>query len=156
MSGPAWLWGNRRPASFWVGLVAGWAIIVVGAVGVVREAADTHPGDLAGWVIGSALVHDGVWAVGAALVAVVVGRLVPARFRPLVLAGLAATGLVVLISWPLLTRYGERPGTPSGLPLDYRPNVVGVVAVIWLAVAVAGVRRARRTSVPRPVPGRAP
>jgi hypothetical protein len=135
--------------AFWVGLVVGGAVMAVGVRGVLDQAAGTDPGALLVWVVGADLVHDLVLAPVAILVGWLVGRRVRGPWRAPVQAALVASGIVLLVGWPLLRGYGRdtRPDNPTVAPLDYSTAVLTVLAVVWVgALAWGGVRtwRARR------------
>ena len=121
----------------WIGLAAGVPIMAWGVRGIVEDSAQTHPGELARWVLGSALVHDAVVLPIVVTVAVVARRVTPARRWPVVRWALATTGVVGLVSWPFVRGYGRSAGNPSLLPRDYAAGVVAAVAVVWLVAGVA-------------------
>ena len=55
----------------------------------------------------------------------------PRWARGPVTAAVAASGVVLVFSYPLLRHFGRRADNPSILPLDYPRNVAVVLAVIW-------------------------
>lgn len=65
----------------------------------------------------------------------VVVALLPRRLRAPILAGLGASAVVLLVSWPLLGGSGRRRDNPTILPRDYTTSVLVVLAVIWVAAA---------------------
>ena len=143
-----------------VGLALGLPVVAYGGRGVLVDGDRTHPAELAGWVVGSALVHDLV------LVPLVVAggwaarRFTPTRLWPMVRAGLGATGVLALVAWPYVRGYGQDPGNPSLLPRDYGAGLAAAIGLVWVAVTAwalaATVRgrahRAARTPRP-PAPG---
>ncbi|MGH9191534.1 MAG: hypothetical protein ACRDZ0_03555 [Acidimicrobiales bacterium] len=118
-----------------IGLALGLPIIGYGLRGAIVDAADTHPSELARWVIGSALVHDLVLVPVAAAIALLVHRFTPRRAWPPVRTGLAATGVLALVGWPFVRGYGDDPTNPSVLPRNYGAGLAAAVGVVWLAVA---------------------
>jgi predicted anti-sigma-YlaC factor YlaD len=118
-----------------VGLVLGVPVIGYGLRGALVDAGDTHPTELARWVIGAALVHDLVVVPVVAAVALLVRRFTPRRAWPPVRAGLAATGIFVAVGWPFVRGYGRDQTNPSLLPRNYGAGLAAAVGVIWLAVA---------------------
>ena len=136
---------SARGALFWIGVAGGWAVIAWGAVGALENDVDTNPPHLAAWVLGTLVVHDTVWAAGVVLAGWVTARRVPSRGRASVRVGLAATALLALLTWPQIRGYGERPATPSALPLDYTRNASIALGIIWVAVAVSVALRRRPT-----------
>jgi hypothetical protein len=119
-----------------VGLAAGVPVIGYGLRGAIVDASDTHPWELARWVIGVAVVHDLLVVPVAIGVALVARRLSPAWAWPPMRAGLAATGVLGLVGWPFVRGYGEDPTNPSLLPRNYGAGLAAAVGMVWLAVAV--------------------
>jgi hypothetical protein len=126
-----------------VGLVLGLPILAVGIRGVLVDAADTHPVELAGWIVGAAAVHDLVLAPVVVAVGGQAGRLPVALQRPLRFAVLATASLV-LIGWPLVRGYGRSGSVPSLLPRDYGRGLAVAVGVVWLVAVGAAAVAARR------------
>jgi hypothetical protein len=124
-----------------VGLALGVPVIGYGLRGAIVDADDTHPWELARWVIGSALVHDLLVVPLAACAALVARRLAPAWAWPPIRAGLAATGVLGLVGWPFVRGYGEDPTNPSLLPRNYGAGLAAALGVVWLTVALWGVWR---------------
>ncbi|MGH9230620.1 MAG: hypothetical protein ACRD07_18160 [Acidimicrobiales bacterium] len=118
-----------------IGLALGLPIIGYGLRGAIVDAADTHPPELAGWVIGAALVHDLVVVPAAAAIALSAHRFAPKRAWPPVRAGLAATGILTLVAWPFVRGYGHDPTNASLLPRNYGAGLAAAIGVVWLAVA---------------------
>lgn len=101
------------------------------------------------WFLGGLAFHDFVLVPAVLAAGLLVRRAVPAAVRGPAQAGLLASAALVLVSVPVLTGYGRaaQPGNASVLPLDYVPNLLGVLALVWAVttvVAVAAVLRARR------------
>ena len=135
---------SERGRLFWIGLAGGWAVIAWSVVGALRNEVDTNPPHLAAWVIGTLIVHDAVWATGVVLAGWVTARRLAPAVRVPVRVGLAISALLALLTWPQVRGYGERPATPSALPLDYTRNAAVALGVIWVAVAVAVLVTLRR------------
>ena len=135
---------DRGPA-FWAGLTVGWAIMAFGIWGFVDHASATHPHRTVWWILGSAVAHDALVAPVVTLVGLALAALLPRGVRGPVAVGVAATGVVLAFSYPLLRHFGRRADNPSLLPLDYPRNVTLVLVLVWVVVAaVVVVRRARR------------
>jgi len=130
----------RRGLAFWSGLVVGAAVMTYGVVGLLGASAATQPDDLARFFIGAGVVHDAVLAPVVVVVGWLLARALPPWVRPPVWFALAATGVLVAFSWPLVRGWGRRDANPSLLPFDYGRNLVVAVAVIW-GVALADVVR---------------
>jgi hypothetical protein len=130
-----------------VGLVLGLPIIAYGVRGVLVDAADTEPAELATWIVTSAVVNDLLLVPVVLGVGVVAHRLVPPVAWPAVRAGLIVTGALCLVAWPFVRGYGRDPSIPSLLNRNYGAGLAAALAVVWagvamwLAVAVASRRR---------------
>ena len=150
---------QRVGAGFWVALAGGWALIGYGIALLVRGGGAGRVRDVGVWIVGLDLAHDLVLAPLTLLLAVAVSRVVGPRVaRGPLLAGLGATTVVLLLSWPLLGRYGADPRNPTVLPLDYPVAVATVLAVVWglvVAVIAARVVVARSSSGPHGIETRA-
>ena len=138
-----------RGAWFWAGLILGWAVMGFGLAGLLGDAADTHPGDLARWFVSSALAHDTLVAPVVCGAGWLLARVVPPLVRAPVTGGLVVSGAVALYAWPFLRGYGLRPDNPSALPLDYATGLATVLAAVWLVCGALAVRCWRRA---RPAP----
>jgi hypothetical protein len=132
-----------------IGLALGLPVIGYGLRGAIVDAADTHPAELARWVIGTALIHDLVVVPVAAAVALVVRRYTPARAWPPVRSGLAATAMLALVGWPFVRGYGDDPTNPSLLPRNYGAGLAAAIGVVWLAVATWAAWRHGRARLTR-------
>jgi hypothetical protein len=131
---------DHRGVAFWIGLVAGGGLMAYGIVGMLGASAATQPDNLAAFLLGAGIVHDAFIAPAVVIVGWLVTRLLPPLARVPVWFALAATGLLVTFTWPLVRAWGRRIANPSLLPYDYGRNVVIGVAVIW-AVALAEIVR---------------
>jgi hypothetical protein len=123
---------QRRGVGFWLGLVVGWATMGFGLAGLLSEADDTRPGDLARWFLGGAVAHDALAAPVVCGAGWLLARAVPRSVRAPVAGGLVVTAAVVLYGWPFLRGYGLSPDNPSALPLDYAAGLATVLAAVWL------------------------
>jgi hypothetical protein len=132
---------DRRGISFWLGLLAGSGLMAYGIVGMLGASAATQPQNLTGFLLGAAIVHDAVIAPTVIVLGWLVTRVVPPIARVPVWFGLAASGLLIAFTWPLVRGWGRRSANPSLLPFDYGRNVVIGVAVIWVVALAEIVRR---------------
>jgi hypothetical protein len=139
--------GGPGGPRFWVGVVVGWAVMVVAAGGVVRDGwLGDRPLDVARWVVGTGVVHDAVLLPAVASVGWLLGRLLPSAVRGPVRGTAAVSGMVVLFAYPLWRGFGRREANRSILPLDYAVTVAAVVTAVWavgLVVIVVRVARIR-------------
>lgn len=128
----------------WVGLVVGWAVVGFATWGMLGDADLTNPRRLVWWILGLAVAHDLVVAPLVLVAGIVLAR-APAWWGRPVGAAAAISAVVVLFSYPLLRRFGERAANPTALPHDYRWNVLVGCAAVWVVTAgLVVVRRVRR------------
>ena len=120
-----------------VGLVLGLPIIGYGVRGALVDADDTHPAELARWIVGAAVVNDLVVVPAVIVVGWLGRRATPGWAWPAVRGGLVVTGALALVAWPFVQGYGRDPTTPSLLDRDYGAGLAAAVAAVWLVVAVA-------------------
>lgn len=130
---------NPRGRRFWFALVAGWAIMAFGVYGTMQNAGRTHPGNFALWFTGSALAHDLLLAPAVFLVALAIGRWLPAGARSAVQVGLIVAGTATVVALPFILGLGGAPDNPSALPRNYAAGlaiIVGSVAAATLLTAL--------------------
>lgn len=167
--------GGARPASAvegvprWRGRFllygVGAVLLFIGLRGILRHA--DGGSDPLRWAL---LVTVGAVAHDLLLVPVVSAVGWPLRhlrppLRAGVATGLALSGVLLVVAWPALGRYGARSDNPSVLPLDYPHGLAVALGVVWGALLVVvlvralQLRRGRRRSPPgqdrasAPVPG---
>lgn len=142
--------GTTSPRGLAVGLVLGVPFMLAGAQAALVDARDTHPAELARWIVGAAVVHDLVLLPVAGALGWVLRRRLPPPAWPAVRAGAVIVGTLALVAWPFARGYGASAGNPSLLPRDYvlGPLLAGaaVTAVTVAAAVRATVRAERRTS----------
>ena len=86
--------------------------------------------------MGLDLAHDLLLAPAVVGVGYLVSRAVPARARAAVQTALIVTGMVLLVGLlPLMGTAGTR--NPTIQPIRYGPAIAAVIAVIWVAAAIA-------------------
>lgn len=133
------------------GLLLGVPLMAYAVRGALVDAGDTHPAELARWIVGLALAHDLVLAPVVLAVGVALRRRVPHPAWPPVRAALLASAVLVAVGWPFARGYGRSAGVPSLLPRDYATGLVLALVAVWLAaaawigVAVLLLRRRRGT-----------
>jgi hypothetical protein len=148
VTAPAPVPGDGRPRGrlAWAGVAAGWAVMVVGVVGLLADGDRTRPANAARFVLGAALVHDLLLAPLVVAIGLAVNRLAPRRWRPVAQGALIVSGVAVLFSWPFVRGYGRVSANPSILPGDYGAGLATVLAAVWVVAALlvlAGRRRRR-------------
>jgi hypothetical protein len=124
-----------------VGLALGLPLIAYGVRGVFVDAADTHPADMARWLVGAALVDDLVIVPAALLVGTIARRFTPRRAWPAVRGGLLASGILALVAWPFVRGWGRDPTNPSLLARDYGAGLLLALVSIWVVVGAIVVGR---------------
>lgn len=134
--------GPRGPL-FWSGVAAGWALILAGAAGMVAQARFAKPVESAIWIVGAAVVHDGVLAPVVIAAARGLRRVVPGRVLPAVQATLVTLALVAGIAAPIYLGLGRRADNASLLPRNYAAGIgitLGAIVAVGSALAVRAAR----------------
>jgi hypothetical protein len=90
--------------------------------------------DLGLWFVAGPVVHDLLVAPLLGGLGLLVSRRVPARWRAPVQVGGLLTGVLALLSVPLLWRPFAGPPNPGLNDRDYLVGLLVAVAVIWLGV----------------------
>jgi hypothetical protein len=125
---------------WWTGLAVGGAVGLFGLAGLLGDAAKTMPAVWLKWLVGLLLVHDFVFAPLVHLVGRGLRDRAPEAWRWPLQLGLVTSGVLVLVSLPVLVGVGRatQPGNASVLPGDYPLALSGVLAVVWLGVLAFG------------------
>lgn len=125
-------------------LLLGAAGVALGTIGAVElvDAVRTH-GHAVGigirWLSGPVLLDLALVPL-AALVAVLLRRRLPAAwFRP-VAAAAAVSLLLTVVAIPFVAGAGRRADNPSLLDRPYLAGWLGLLALVWAAAIVAGLR----------------
>ncbi len=135
---------------FWVAAAVGLGVIAFALIGLLN---DPRAGSLTNWatfLIGGLLLHDGLFAPLVVSLGLVGWFVLPRRLRPAFQATLIVAGSVVLLSIPVIGRWGELPGNPTLLPRDYGAGLAVALGVVAIGGLIAVLRAARR---PAPPPG---
>jgi hypothetical protein len=105
------------------------------------DAAKTMPLVWLKWLIGLLLVHDFLLAPMVHLTGRRLRDRAPESWRWPLQLGLATSGVLVLVSVPVLVGVGRRtqPGNTSVLPGNYPRALAGVLAAVWLGVLALGI-----------------
>jgi hypothetical protein len=119
------------------GLYGGWSLR-----GVER---DEWPSVLA-YLGGGVVLHDFVLAPVVVGIGVLAARLAPTSWRAPMVVGLVVWGGLTLMAVPVLGRFGALSDNPTLLDRPYLASWAVGTAVVVLAVAAAGVLRARRVA----------
>ncbi|MFI6760975.1 hypothetical protein ACIBF5_17750 [Micromonospora sp. NPDC050417] len=108
---------------------------------------------LAGWLVVGPVAHDWLLVPVTALGAALLARVLPSPWRSAVVAGLVASGVLLLVGIPLLTRPMAAPPNPGLDDRNYWPGLLLFLAVLWalllgVTAAYAGAHGARRRRRP--------
>jgi hypothetical protein len=141
---------------WWTGLSVGSAVGLFGLAGLAVDSAKTMPLVWLKWLIGLLLVHDFLLAPMVHLTGRRLRDRAPESWRWPLQLGLATSGVLVLVSVPVLVGVGRRtqPGNASVLPGNYPVALAGVLTVVWLAILTLGIWRSTSWRRRSPSPGR--
>src|SRR5450755_2448337 len=105
--GPMTTAGRRQTSPvFWVGLVVGWGVMAYGVWGFLQDHRSTVPARTVWWIAGTAVAHDAIVAPVATLIGLGLAAGLPRWARGPVAAAVAASGVVLVFSYPLLRHFG--------------------------------------------------
>jgi hypothetical protein len=110
--------------------------------------------DAAVWLATGVVLHDFVLVPLTLAAGFLASRVLPARRRPPVVAGLVVLATLTLLAVPVLGRFGERPDNPTILDRDYATGWLVVGGVVAVVVLLALLRRGQ--TIGRTVPGDGP
>jgi hypothetical protein len=118
---------------------------VIGLLGARRA----MPSEVGLFIIGAAVLHDGVVApITVLLGGVVVRWMVPARWRAAVAATFVMAAPITLFAIPFVRGYGRDAGNPSLLPGNYGRGLAVVIAAIVVGAVITCWPRRRGTEEP--------
>ena len=135
---------GRRSIAPIVGTAVGVPMVAFGLWGVFANSGQTHPCELARWVVAADLAHDLIAAPIIVTVAWLVGRLPRRELRAPLRWGLGATGVLVVYAWPFLRGYGRNPSVPSLLNRNYADGLALYLAAVWVVAIAWGIVAVRR------------
>lgn len=139
---------TTSPRGLLIGLALGGPVIAYGVRGALVDAADTHPGELARWVVGLAVVNDLLVVPATLLVGLLARRWTPGWAWPAVRAGLLVSAVLAAVAWPLVRGYGADPANPSLFPRDYGAGLAAALGAVWAVVLVAALAARRHRPGP--------
>jgi hypothetical protein len=128
---------------FWPLAAVGLGVIGFGILGLFHDSARTHPDQWARWFLGAALVHDFVLAPLVFGSSHLLRRVIGRRWRASLIAAGISSGVLLLLSFPLIRRYGADPNNVSILPQNYTMNLLIILAIVWTVALVAALVRQR-------------
>ncbi|CAO5183367.1 membrane hypothetical protein [Frankia sp. AiPs1] len=135
---------------------AGLAVAGYGIAGLMTHPRATHPAHTLRWLLGGLLGHDVLVAPAAAVLGVLLSRLVAHPYRSVVQAASFVSASIALASFPLWSGRVGHPANPSVDPLPYGRNLLTVLGAIWSVAAAVMLRRAVRARRSTDRPGRSP
>ncbi len=130
---------------FWVSVVVGWAIMIIGIRGLLHDRVATNPWAVGRLFIQTALIHDLLLAPLVCAAGLLIARLLKPPLRAIVGGGLIVSTIVALFSFPYVRGYGRSPNMPSALPVNYGRGLVIILVAIWAVVIALSVWARRRT-----------
>ncbi|MEV1289403.1 hypothetical protein [Micromonospora sp. NPDC049679] len=92
---------------------------------------------LGAWLAIGPPAHDFLLAPTLAFAGVVLTRLIPRPWRTAIIAGLVATGVVLLVAVPVLTRPMAGPANPGLDDRNYLPGLLLFIAAMWALLLAA-------------------
>jgi hypothetical protein len=97
------------------------------------------------WLLAGPVLHDALVAPVVGLAGLALGRVLPHRtWRPWISAGLAITGMLVLIAVPLILRPDPAPPNPGLQDRDYATGLAVWLAGLWTGILAGAAWAARR------------
>ncbi len=131
-------------------------VICYGALRLLQDSKDTKPFEVAKWLVGAVVIHDGILAPITVGIGWLITRYVPGRARAYVQSALATAAMVSVVAWPLIHRRGKsEPGTTLERQ-NYGVNlaiVLGIIAAAAIGLyAVRVIRDGRRASSMKRLP----
>ena len=129
---------------------AGVLLLLYGGVRLVAEVPAALPG-LALWMVGIAVIHDGLLSPVVVGVGWLLARTVPPSGRRYLQAALVVGGLITIITIPLIARRGTQPPAKALLLQNYGANLailLGLVAALNLAAYLVTAARDRHSDAP--------
>ncbi|MGL4178052.1 MAG: hypothetical protein ACRCSN_18490 [Dermatophilaceae bacterium] len=119
---------------------AGYGILLLGRL---------DPGqvvDVARWVAGGIVVHDGLVAPLVVALGALVAARAPGWLRMPLVRALVVLGPLTLVAVPVLGRFGAKPDNPTLLDRPYLTGYGAIVAGVVLLTALDAVRRRRAST----------
>lgn len=131
-----WFFALTGLALLGYGAVLAWEFATSRTVNAVQGAA---------WFIGGPLVHDGLVAPVVGLVGLGMSRVLPTPWRAPVVTGLVLTGVLALLSVPLLWRPYGGATNPGLHDRDYGTGLAIALGIVWVCVILAGLAQQHRS-----------
>jgi hypothetical protein len=131
----------------WFLALAGLALLGYGAVLAWEFASSRTVNAVQGgaWFIAGPIIHDGLVAPVVGIVGLGLARILPRPWRAPVAVGLVLTGVLTLLSVPLLWRPFGTAVNPGLHDRDYGTGLAIALGVVWICVIVGGLAQQRRS-----------
>jgi hypothetical protein len=126
--------------------------VLIGAFGIARlltEIPFVNLLELAGWLIGAVVIHDGVLSPLVVGVGVLVSR-IPPRARRYVQFALIVAGLIAVVAVPLILRRHSQPAVKAILLRNYAGGLTILLGMIAAASLLLYAIRVAREGRPPP------
>ena len=137
----------------WLVIGIGFGVMTWALLGVFRESERTASTSWFTWVIGAAILHDGLLLPVVFLAGAAFAALRRPALRSALRWAVGVGAIVTLVTLPVVTRVGARPDNDSLLPLDAARNLAVMWGVLLVGAVLVGLlvdwRRGHR-SAPTP------
>lgn len=131
----------------WLLAITGLALLGYGAVLAWEFAGSRTVNAVQGaaWFVGGPIVHDGLVAPVVGLLGLGLAQLLPRPWHRPVTVGLVLTGVLTLLSVPLLWRPFGGPTNPGLHDRDYGTGLAVALGIVWGVVIIAGLAQQHRS-----------
>lgn len=131
----------------WLFALTGLALLGYGAVLAWEFASSRTVNAVQGgaWFVAGPLLHDGLVAPVVGLVGLGLTRVLPRPWRAPVAVGLVLTGVLTLLSVPLLWRPFGTAVNPGLHDRDYGTGLAIALGIVWAGVVIAGLAQQHRS-----------
>ncbi|MFI7677571.1 hypothetical protein [Actinophytocola sp. NPDC049390] len=131
-----WLLALTGLALLGYGAVLAWDFASSRTVNAVQGAA---------WFVGGPIVHDGLVAPVVGLVGLGLTKFLPRPWHAPVTVGAVLTGVLTLLSVPLLWRPYGGATNPGLHDRDYGTGLAVALGIVWVAVVIVGLAQQHRS-----------
>jgi hypothetical protein len=131
----------------WFFALAGLALLGYGAVLAWEFASSRTVNAVQGgaWFIAGPIIHDGLVAPVVGIVGLGLRAVLPRPWRGPVAVGLVLTGVLTLLSVPLLWRPFGTAVNPGLHDRDYGTGLAIALGIVWVGVVLVGLAQQRRS-----------
>ena len=130
-------------ATFWITAAIGWVVIIAGVRAGLHDR-ELKPAVLGRWLIGTLVLHDGIWLPFLATIGAAASLVIRKRVPAFVVWAVMTSAVLSLVGWPFVRGYGRRADVPSALQRNYAHGLLAYIGATWaLAIGAAIVSRHR-------------